>query len=222
MSRGVLRTPWIFEALLPSALWGATPRGRGEVFLTFDDGPDPAATPPLLDLLASEGITAGFFLTGEKLAASPEVTERIHAQGHRIGYHGLSHSPWSRLKGEALRREMDPARLSPPLPGWTTRSPRLLRPPHGRIGPAALREARRLGARLVFWRLMIGDWIEGKTAAVLESDLLAHTRPGDIIVLHDGGPCGVLLPDVLSRVLPAWRGVGIEVGSFSALAGAAP
>ena len=82
--------------------------GRKRVALTFDDGPDPAATPRLLELLAREGIQAAFFCVGRKVAEQPELAARLAAAGHVLGNHTYHHRWWSNfMRRAAWRREIE-------------------------------------------------------------------------------------------------------------------
>ncbi|HMB52589.1 MAG TPA: polysaccharide deacetylase family protein, partial [Thermoanaerobaculia bacterium] len=83
---------------------------RGEVALTFDDGPDPEATPRVLDLLEAAGAGASFFQIGRRAARHPELTAEIARRGHRVENHTWGH-PWSfALAGpRGMGREIDRA-----------------------------------------------------------------------------------------------------------------
>src|SRR5689334_1276457 len=80
-----------------------------EVTLTFDNGPDPAVTPHVLDVLAAHGLRATFFVVGEQLARARELAERAHAEGHWIGNHTWTHrAPFGRLDdASAPHREIE-------------------------------------------------------------------------------------------------------------------
>ena len=84
-----------YAALWPgSQIFGKTltaPRKRGELALTFDDGPNPAWTPQLLDVLAKHGVKATFFMVGSFAEAEPELVRRVAEAGHLIGNHSWSH-----------------------------------------------------------------------------------------------------------------------------------
>jgi peptidoglycan-N-acetylglucosamine deacetylase len=73
---------------------GTLPLADGEVVLTFDDGPLPATTAPVLDALAAEGVKATFFLIGRNARANPHMVRRIAAAGHTLANHTMNH-PWT-------------------------------------------------------------------------------------------------------------------------------
>jgi peptidoglycan-N-acetylglucosamine deacetylase len=70
------------------------PLADGEVILTFDDGPLPATTGPVLDALARENVRATFFLIGRNARANPQMVQRIVAAGHTLANHTMNH-PWT-------------------------------------------------------------------------------------------------------------------------------
>ena len=82
--------PWFGTKTYPHSL----PLSDGEVILTFDDGPLPATTLPVLDALAREEVRATFFLIGRNARANPAVVRRIMSDGHTLANHTLTH-PWT-------------------------------------------------------------------------------------------------------------------------------
>src|SRR5205814_3684730 len=93
-----------WAALSPgSQLFGRTlvaPARPDEIALTYDDGPNPAATPQLLEVLARHGVRATFFLIGRFVHECPTLTREIRAAGHLIGNHTMTH-PWLAWQSEA-------------------------------------------------------------------------------------------------------------------------
>lgn len=149
------------------------------IALTFDDGPDPATTPVLLDLLARHGARATFFLIGARAARHPELVARIAAEGHEIGNHSWDHPSLPALDaaGQAGQISRTAAVLAP-------HGGRLMRPPYGDQTLRTHRIARRLGFRVVLWSVNGGDW-RGEDADTLAGRLIARVGPGAIVLLHD-------------------------------------
>ena len=147
--------------------------------LTFDDGPDPASTPVLLDLLARHGAKATFFLVGVRAAAHPELVARIAAEGHAIGNHSWDHPALSLLSAADFAAQITRTRavLAP-------HGQELMRPPYGLQSLRSFRQARRLGYRVVCWNGVGFDWL-GDDAATVARRVLDPLRPGSIILLHD-------------------------------------
>ena len=105
---------------------------RGEIALTFDDGPDPVITPRVLDLLDRHGARATFFCIGERVRAHPEIAAEIASRGHRVENHTQTHPHlFACYPVPALRREILDAQES--IARATGHSPRLFRAPAGRF-----------------------------------------------------------------------------------------
>lgn len=157
---------------------------RGEVGLTFDDGPDPEATPEVLDLLASHGARASFFCVGERVARWPGLTAEIARRGHRVENHTYGHlKRFSVLPPGAMAREIDRAQEA--IREATGRAPGLFRPPAGLRNPwlEPLLAAR--GLELVTWTRRAYDTVRPGPERVA-ARLLAGLEAGDILLLHDG------------------------------------
>jgi peptidoglycan/xylan/chitin deacetylase (PgdA/CDA1 family) len=183
-----------YAALWPgSQLFGPTliaPRRAGELALTFDDGPNPAWTPRLLEFLAEQDIRATFFLLGSRAQAQPELVRRIAAAGHLVGNHSWSHPNLAFTPPARIRAELSTTRDQ--LEQITGAQVRFFRPPFGARRPAALRIARELGMTPVLWNAMTSDWsnlkakrIAGQLAAKI--DRLTRRGWAANVVLHDGG-----------------------------------
>ena len=158
--------------------------------LTFDDGPNPAVTPYLLDVLARHQVRATFFLIGKWVREEPELTRRIATAGHAIGNH-TQHHPWlPRLSAQEIHREMRDCNHA--LEDVLGRPVTLFRPPHGARSPAVLRSARALGLLTVQWNIIAGDWNPRPPDELLRRIEKGRARNlrrgrGSMLVLHDGG-----------------------------------
>jgi peptidoglycan/xylan/chitin deacetylase (PgdA/CDA1 family) len=183
-----------YAALWPaSQLFGPTliaPPRPGELALTFDDGPNSAWTPHLLEILASHGVHANFFLLGCRAQAEPALVRQIVAAGHLIGNHSWSHSNLALAAASRIEREL--SRTSQTLEQITGSPVRFFRPPFGARRPVVLRIARRLGMVPVMWNAMTSDWNNPSSDAIASRlirtiDRLAQRGRAANIVLHDGG-----------------------------------
>jgi peptidoglycan-N-acetylglucosamine deacetylase len=183
-----------------SQLFGATiiaGRDPAEIALTYDDGPNAAATPQLLDVLARHNVRATFFLIGSFVRQQPTLAREIAAAGHAIGNHTMTH-PWLAWQSEArIREELGGcnAALEDVLGARVT----LFRPPHGARRPAVFRAAAALGLRVVQWNVIAHDWNADpadRLLARIEASIRRNQRRGrgSNILLHDGGQTGMGQP----------------------------
>ena len=181
--------------------------GRMKVALTFDDGPDPLATPKVLDLLKEEKIDAAFFCVGKNVDAHPELAARIADEGHLLGNHTYRH-PWfvCMLWARALIRELERAQAA--IEKAAGIRPRYFRPPNGMTSyhfPAALKA---VGLTLVGWDVRSLDTAVSAERAVARINRL--TRDGSIILLHDGGMEAGKIVEILRAVIRDMRSKGFE------------
>jgi peptidoglycan/xylan/chitin deacetylase (PgdA/CDA1 family) len=166
------------------------PARPGELALTFDDGPNAACTPRLLDVLASHNVRATFFLLGSRAEAEPALVRRIAAAGHLIGNHSWGHLNMAHAGSSLVREEL--TRTSEILRQITGKPIKFFRPPYGARRPAVFRIAREMGLKLVLWNAMTSDWMEPSAERIarrLSKTIDGLDRRGRAanIVLHDGG-----------------------------------
>ncbi len=176
-----------------SQIFGSTliaPARPGELALTFDDGPNPAWTPHVLDVLARYGVKASFFLIGRFAEQKPGLTCSVAEAGHLIGAHSWSHPNLSLAAAHRVREEL--SRTKKTLEQITGKPVHFFRPPFGARRPYVLRVARELGMVPVMWNAMTSDWRERSPDRIsqrLMRKVDAQHRRGFAanIVLHDGG-----------------------------------
>lgn len=177
--------------------------GRGEVGLTFDDGPDPDITPRVLDLLDRAGARATFFCIGRRVAARPDLAAEIVRRGHLVENHTWSHpNAFACYLPPGLRRQV--LRAQETIGRATGRAPTLFRAPAGFRNPLLERELHRENLTLASWTRRGYDTFERDPSAVARR-LLQSVRAGDVLLLHDGsavtGGGNRVVLDVLPRVL---------------------
>ena len=182
-----------YAALAPqSQLFGRTliaGRDPAEVALTYDDGPNDAATLQLLEVLARHNVRATFLMIGRFVHQRPEIARAVHAAGHLVGNHTMTH-PWLAWQTERVIRE-ELRGCNQALEDVLGAPIRYMRPPHGARRPAVLRIARELGLTLVQWNAMGNDWLPIGPDGVLRNvqrglrSVRARGR-GANILLHDG------------------------------------
>lgn len=154
------------------------------VLLTFDDGPNPAYTGKLLDLLQQHEIKAIFFVVASKAEKNPELILRMQKEGHVIGIHHHTHRSNFIMTPLQLKKQLaDSQRILRQITGETIE---LYRPPYGHFNLAVPALAKDL--KLMTWSGMFGDWRSKTAQTTLLNDLINNAKDGEIYVLHD---CGV-------------------------------
>ena len=179
------------------------------VALTFDDGPDPANTPVVLDVLAQHGAHATFFLISELARRNPSLVEQISSAGHEVALHGRRHvdltsvAPWTAFATvRAGLREL--ARV----PTMAAHPIRFFRPPYGTQSPWTHAAARWCGLEVVGWTASPRDFLvlePDRHVAITFDDL----EPGGVVLMHDGPPAN---PTRRVAVLQAILGAVAERG----------
>jgi len=154
------------------------------VALTFDDGPDPATTPAVLDILAEEDVPATFFVVGSKAAAHPDVIRRALAQGMGIGIHGWDHVGMAERDRQFVVDQL--TRTLEVL--WSLDAdPCLFRPTYGQLNDTMFDVADQLGLTTVKWDVAPRDWSAPGVEEVV-SRVIDAVKAGSIVLMHDCGP----------------------------------
>ena len=161
--------------LYPRATWRMDSREKS-VYLTFDDGPIPEATPFTLDVLDRFGIKATFFMVGDNARKYPHLLEEVRRRGHRIGNHTYNHIGGLRWLSRNYVRNVERAN--------ELLQTNLFRPPHGWMKWS---EYIRLGKRyrVVMWDVVTRDYSKWVTPQDVVNNVKRYTRNGSIITFHD-------------------------------------
>jgi peptidoglycan-N-acetylglucosamine deacetylase len=207
---------WSWAAVAPlSQMFGPTIRYTGDrtsIALTFDDGPNPALTASLLELLHRNSVRATFFLIGKWAAAAPTLTAEIARAGHTIGNHTNTHPVLSFCSPRRISTELD--RCDEAIEVATGKKPRWMRPPYGFRGPQLAGAVRKRGsAGVVMWSAMARDWKPQAAETVIER--LRGVEGGDIVLLHDGDPHAANADRrhtalALEYWIPRWKDAGMR------------
>lgn len=187
------------------------------VALTFDDGPNPDATPIVLDALADRGVRATFFILGRHAERWPELVRRVALEGHTLGNHGYHHR---KLHLKSPRYVREDLRLgAEAIETACGRRPRWFRAPHGFRSPWVTRIAHELGEQTVGWSLGVWDSDRPGAAAIVDRTV-GGARRGSILLLHDGDgydangdrlQTAQAVPDIVDRLQArGFRFVGLD------------
>lgn len=198
---------------LPDALWrGPTDADQKVAYLTFDDGPTPSLTRPLLDQLAAYDAKATFFLIGGHAEMHPDLVRAIVRGGHTIGNHTYTHPyPW-RTPAARLQAQLD--RTSKLLADQIGQPIRYVRPPYGQLNGAIQTWCAARTHRPVMWDVMPGDFLLHIGPSYVERFVQRRIRPGSIIVLHDNPIVEDTTPPALDTLL---RSLSADGWRFEAL-----
>ena len=207
--------PWLPHYFAP---FGKTVRGIASsqpiVALSFDDGPHPAYTPAILDILAQKQVKATFFMVGQNVEQYPEIVQAVIKSGNEVGNHSYSHSFLIFKSCSYIRKEID---LTDSLLGAAGVEDEILfRAPYGTqliALPIILRQLRR---KHILYGISPRDWIPQDPQRIVEY-VMKRIRPGSILTLHDGDPAGRQIIDYTSRIIDQLQFWGFKIVTVSEL-----
>ena len=187
--------------------------GIDQVAITIDDGPDPEATPQVLDILEKSGARATFFCIGERVLAHADLARDIVARGHRMENHSQHHRlHFSLLGPRHMKREIEQAQRT--IAAVSGEAPRFFRAPAGLRNPCLEPVLAELDLQLVSWTRRGFDTITPRADAV-HARLARNLAAGDILLLHDGHAASTLsgqpvILEVLPRLLDTIARAGLH------------
>jgi peptidoglycan/xylan/chitin deacetylase (PgdA/CDA1 family) len=154
------------------------------VALTFDDGPHPDHTPPILDVLARYDVPATFFVPGRRALEQQHLLRAVSDAGHTLGNHTWDHVLLEGLEPAELERQV--AHTNQLVESVTGQVPRYVRPPRGRCDPQLRAFLQARGLAGVLWSVDPRDW-EAPGVQAIVARTVETVTPGRILLLHDGG-----------------------------------
>lgn len=172
------RPPALFRWLFPGVVFRMPSEGEkpGTVYLTFDDGPIPEATPWVLEILDRFDVKATFFMVGQNAGRYPDLLEEVKRRGHRVANHTFHHIRGARLSPEKYLMDAEGCeRLT---------GSRIFRPPHGWLTPGQLRAVKKC-YKVVMFDLVTRDYSPKVNAEGVVRNVKRFTRDGSVIVFHD-------------------------------------
>lgn len=196
--------PYLYRFLKtrqPHCLWEGD-RNQLSIALTFDDGPHPLYTPPLLDVLAKYNIKATFFWLGAWVERYPDLARHIYQQGHWIGLHSYEHRAFVGQSTRSIRTSLEKTQHA--IAQACQIAPERIidvRPPYGICSNTTIRHLHHWGYRTVMWSIVPIDWTE-PGVAVITQRITNNTCGGDIVVLHDGTSGGPAVTDIAQQIVP--------------------
>ncbi|GLX67290.1 polysaccharide deacetylase family protein [Paenibacillus glycanilyticus] len=192
------------------------PGENKRIALTFDDGPYPETTEPILDLLKEYNAKATFFVVGTRVERFPETVKREVAEGHEVANHTFNHYFLQQKNTETVQDEI--VRTEQALEKVIGQKPLLFRPPGGFYNDRMLAVAKKYGYTTVLWSWHqdTNDWRAPGVQKIVNK-VLNNARNGDIILLHDYVPRSVQTVEALKLILPELQRRGYEMVTVSDL-----
>jgi len=201
----LIKTPFWLRAIYPNCTW-KIPVQEKVIYLTFDDGPDPEATPFVLANLKKYNAKATFFCIGNNVLKHPNIYESILKEGHRVGNHTYGHlNGWKTEHNIYIDNIKDAMNII---------DSKLFRPPYGRITKSQikiLKQTDSLPNQIIMWDVLSGDFdirIDGETCA---RNVIKNTVPGSIIVFHDSQKAWDRMSIALPKVLEHFSNLGYRM-----------
>lgn len=201
----LFKVPSAFPFLFRDLCW-KIPATEKVLYLTFDDGPEPAVTPYVLDLLKRYNARATFFCIGKNVAQHPSLYSRIKEEGHATGNHTYSHlKGWITRTNEYLKDVKACADLV---------DSRIFRPPYGKISYSQYRKISR-DYCIVLWDIITHDYDKHLDVNKAVKACISSANPGSVIVFHDSLKAQRNLEVLLPAILEHFSKEGYTFSSLS-------
>lgn len=188
-----VKTPEWLKRIFSNYVWEISSTEK-VLYLTFDDGPHPVATPFVLDELKKYDAKATFFCIGKNVIEHPEIYKRILDEGHSVGNHTQNHvNGWETENNAYVSNTVEASRHI---------DSKLFRPPYGRLKKKQGTSLRKLGFKIVMWDVLSGDFDILLNEDICLQNVTLKSREGSIIVFHDSEKAfknmSYALPEVLN------------------------
>jgi peptidoglycan/xylan/chitin deacetylase (PgdA/CDA1 family) len=188
----LVRSPWWLKRLHPGRVWEMAGKAKS-IYLSFDDGPDAAITPFVLDELAKYDAKATFFCIGKNRMQCPKLYDRILAEGHAVGNHSFDHLDGWKTKTAVYVDNILKARQDIESD--------LFRPPYGKLTRRQQKQLSEHGFKTIMWSVLSGDFDETISPQQCCSNVIKNAASGTIIVFHDSKKANKKMSYALPLVL---------------------
>lgn len=201
------KTPGILKALYKSCIWDLSP-ANNTVYLTFDDGPHPEATPFILEQLKKYDARGTFFCIGKNVVEHPGIYQQILEAGHSTGNHTHNHvNGWKTSTDKYIENILEARKyIASPL----------FRPPYGRITPFQVKQLQRTvpGTKIIMWDVLSADFDQAIDGEACVQNVVFKMKPGSIVVFHDSTKAWDRMSYALPRVLEFCKKQGYRMAAI--------
>jgi peptidoglycan/xylan/chitin deacetylase (PgdA/CDA1 family) len=198
-----VKTPWLLKKIYPECIWEVKTTEKN-IYLTFDDGPHPLATPYILQQLGKYHAKATFFCVGKNVQEYFDIYKQVITEGHKPGNHTFNHlNGWKTPDKKYLEDIKEAAELI---------DSNLFRPPYGKITKFQLKalQAEKFKLKTIMWNVLSGDFDENITPENCYLNVINNAAPGSIIIFHDSLKALPRLQYALPRMLEYFTEKGFD------------
>ncbi|MFT5756252.1 MAG: peptidoglycan/xylan/chitin deacetylase (PgdA/CDA1 family) [Alteromonadaceae bacterium] len=201
---------FVRSKLIPNSLF-LIDRGSSSksLYLTFDDGPVPEVTTPLLALLDKYQVKATFFIIGECAKKYPEMLELIHEKGHVLANHTFTHPPFHKITMKQKIKEVVDTNIL--IKNIVNQDCKMFRAPQGRWDMRLLYQLFRLKITAIHWSRDSMDFMKEDPDKIIKRFEIDPINSGDILLFHDDDPRCIEVLDVL---IPKWLSQGYTLSAL--------
>jgi peptidoglycan/xylan/chitin deacetylase (PgdA/CDA1 family) len=192
-----VKTHRLIKRLFSGFVWDIPGRAK-TVYLTFDDGPIPGATPWVLEVLKHHDIKATFFCIGNNIEKHPDTFQQVIDHGHAIGNHTFNHlNGWKTgIKEYIANFERCEDEIQAKY-----KEAKLFRPPYGKIKSAHATLIRKRGYKIIMWDVLSADFDRSITPEECLNNVINNVADGSIIIFHDSIKASINLKYALPKAI---------------------
>lgn len=199
----LVKTPWFLKKLYPSCVWDI-PTKEKIIYLSFDDGPHPVATPFVLETLGKYNAKATFFCIGKNVIENPFLYRRILMEGHRVGNHTHNHlNGWKTADKDYFDNIYEASEYI---------DSDLFRPPYGRISKFQISclTNQKINYKIIMWDVLSADFDKKISVEKCISNVIKNARAGSVIVFHDSEKAFEKMREALPSTLNHFSALGYQ------------